>query len=74
MATSTPGSRVDGRPVAGDGETIESSSLAAHGRPPRWTAAHTEAARFLGECIGGGAVLGMVAAASRSRRDERRAG
>jgi hypothetical protein len=70
MTTHTPDSRVDGRLVDGDGETVESSSQAARGRAPRWTAAHTEAAWFLGECIGGGAVLGMIAAMSRPWREE----
>lgn len=38
-------------------------------RPLRWTDAHTEAARFVGECVGAGAVLGMVAALGRSSRE-----
>jgi hypothetical protein len=38
-----------------------------HGWAPRWTAAHTETARFLGTCVGAGAVLGMVDALSRAR-------
>jgi hypothetical protein len=45
MATTTPESRADGRPMDGDGETVESISQPAHGRAPRWTAAHAEAAR-----------------------------
>ena len=40
------------------------------GRTPRWTHAHTEAARFVGECLGAGAVLGMVAALRRPRAGE----
>jgi hypothetical protein len=74
MATKTPEFRVDGRPVDGAGEIVESFGLAAHGRAPRWTTAHTEAARFIGECVGTGAVLGMVAAATCFRREERHAG
>ena len=71
MATDEPGSRVDGQSTDGVGETVESSRRAArHGRAPRWTDAHTEAAWFLGECVGAGAVLGMVAAISRPRRQE----
>ena len=71
MATYMPGFRVDGRRTDGDGEAVESSSgVATRGRAPRWTAAHTEAARFVGECVGAGAVLGMVAAMSRSWREE----
>jgi hypothetical protein len=71
MATNMPGFRMDGRLPDGDGETVESSShVATHVRAPRWTAAHTEAARFLGECIGAGAVLGMLTAMARTRRGE----
>ena len=36
----------------------------------RWTDAHAEAARFLGECLGAGAVLGMIAALGRVRRED----
>jgi hypothetical protein len=74
VATKTPEFRVDGRPMDGDGETVERFSQAAHGRAPRWTTAHTEAARFIGQCVGAGAVLGMVAAATRSLREEGHAG
>jgi hypothetical protein len=71
MATNMAALPVDGRATDGDEETVENSSRAAtHVRAPRWTAAHTEAARFLGECIGAGAVLGMVAAMSRPQRGE----
>jgi hypothetical protein len=38
-----------------------------HGWAPRWTAAHTETARFLGTCVGAGAVMGMVASMRRAR-------
>jgi hypothetical protein len=65
MATDLRGPRLgDGAPVGGPG------SGAARGRAPRWTAAHAETARFLGECVGAGAVLGMVAAMSRGRGGE----
>jgi hypothetical protein len=70
MATMTPAFREDGRLMDMDGVTVESSTQAAHERSPRWTAAHAEAARFLGECVAAGAVLGMVAAAGRSRRGQ----
>ena len=46
-------------------------------RRARWTDAHAEAARFLGECIGAGAVLGTIVAMGRVRwedGDARRAG
>jgi len=62
--------RVAGPLTGGDAESLgRSGVVAAHARAPRWTAAHTEAARFVGECIGAGAVLGM-AAAMRPRRGE----
>ncbi len=59
MATDMPASRTQARLTDRDGDT--------HGWAPRWTAAHTETARFLGTCVGAGAVLGMVAAMSRAR-------
>jgi hypothetical protein len=69
MATDMPAIRVLGRLTGADGESLEIfGHVAPHGRG-RWTAAHAEAARFLGECIGAGAVLGMVAA-MRPRRGE----
>jgi hypothetical protein len=37
----------------------------------RWTAAHTEAARFLGECVAVGALLGLVVEMARPRKGER---
>ena len=58
MATDMQGSWLDGPLTDGDREPVAG---ARHGRA-RWTAAHAEAARFVGECIGAGAVLGMVAA------------
>jgi hypothetical protein len=62
MATDMPALPVPGRRTGADGTSMEVfGSMAPHGRG-RWTAAHAEAARFLGECIGVGAVLGMVAA------------
>jgi hypothetical protein len=71
MATNMPGFRVDGRLTDGDGETLDSSShVATQVRAPRWTAAHTEVARFLGECVGVGAVLGMVTAMARTPKGD----
>jgi hypothetical protein len=72
MATDMPGSRVEGRVIDPAGATVESSFRGPthRGGPRWWTTAHTEAARFVGECIGAGAVLGMVAAMSRARRAE----
>jgi len=68
MATDMSGSRTVGRVSDGDGRTVLSSRHGAlPGGAPRWTTAHTEAARFVGECIGAGAVLGMLAAMSRMR-------
>jgi hypothetical protein len=68
MATDMPGSRMDGRVSDGDGRTVQNSHhVPTRGGAPRWTTAHTEAARFVGECIGAGAVLGMIAAMSRMR-------
>jgi hypothetical protein len=37
----------------------------------RWTAAHTEVARFLGECFAVGALLGLVVEMARPRKGER---
>jgi hypothetical protein len=62
MATDRLAPRVRGRRTAG--------RLGSQLRTLRWTDAHAEAARFVGECVGAGAVLGMVAAMSRSRRGE----
>jgi hypothetical protein len=71
MVTDTPASRTDAGLTDGGGEMAESSEgVATHRRAPRWTPAHTETARFLGECVGAGAVLGMVAAMSRAPRGE----
>jgi hypothetical protein len=71
MATDMPTSRRDAPPTDGGVATAEvSGHVATQARAPRWTPAHTEAARFLGECVGAGAVLGMVAAMSRERRGE----
>ena len=36
----------------------------------RWTDAHAEAARFLGECFGAGALLGTLVAMGRVRRED----
>ena len=70
MARNMHRSRVGGALTSGDVETPgRSGVVAAHPRALRWTTAHTEAARFVGECIGAGAVLGM-AAAMRPRRGE----
>ena len=38
----------------------------------RWTAAHTEAARFLGECVAVGALLGLVVEMARPWKEQRR--
>jgi len=68
MATDMSGSRTVGRVIDGDGRVVQSfRHVATRGDAPRWTTAHTEAARFVGECIGAGAVLGMIAAMSRMR-------
>ena len=71
MATNMLESRVDRRLTDGDGETVgRSTHVATHVRAPRWTAAHSEVARFLGECIGAGAVLGMVTAMARTPKGD----
>jgi hypothetical protein len=70
MTTDRPGACVDGGP--GDADVLPRPA-----RRPRWTDAHAEAARFLGECIGAGAVLGTIVAMGRVRwedGDARRAG
>jgi hypothetical protein len=59
MVTDATASRSEARLTDRDGGT--------HAWAPRWTAAHAETARFLGTCVGAGAVLGMVAAMSRAR-------
>jgi hypothetical protein len=70
MATGTARPQRVGPPTDGDGRTDPTTTRVG---APRWTTAHTEAARFLGRCVGAGAVLGMVAAMSRTPRGERRA-
>ena len=66
MRTEMPGCRVEARLVAGD-HAVGGTGPGTQGRTPRWTPVHTEAARFVGECTGAGAVLGMVAAMRRPR-------
>lgn len=70
MVTDTRASSVHGRRTDGAGRTVEGSHrVGARLRVPRWTDAHTEAAWFVGECVGAGAVLGIVAAWGRSWRE-----
>ncbi len=70
MAMDTPAPRLWGRRRCADAESSSSAGrLVGRLRPVRWTDAHTEAAWFVGECVGAGAVLGMVAAMGRSSRE-----
>jgi hypothetical protein len=75
MTTDGPRACVDGGP--GNADVLPRPGPAGPARRPRWTDAHAEAARFLGECIGAGAVLGTIVAMGRVRWEDgyaRRAG
>jgi hypothetical protein len=68
MATDMAGAHLAGRLTDGDEQAVDSADpRTTDASAPRWTTAHAEAARFIGECIGAGAVLEMVAAMSRPR-------
>jgi hypothetical protein len=70
MLMDTPAPRLPGRRRCAEaGNSSSAGRLGGRLRPLRWTDAHTEAAWFIGECVGAGAVLGMVAAMGRSSRE-----
>jgi hypothetical protein len=58
----SPSDRVDPRPSA-----LLSPGLMSSG----WTPAHSEAARFLGECFAAGALLGVVTELARPMWEQR---
>jgi hypothetical protein len=65
---------VGGPPTDGAPETFRLSgaaSLAPHVMTQNWTAAHTEVARFLGECFAVGALLGLLTEVVRPMRGKR---
>jgi hypothetical protein len=73
MTTNADELRV-GRPTDQTPETSppsESAALAPRGTTQKWTDAHTEVARFLGECFAVGALLGLVTEMVRPVRGQR---
>ncbi|CCH88137.1 protein of unknown function [Modestobacter italicus] len=69
MPMDTPAPRLRGRRCTDAGNRSSAARLGGRLRPLGWTDAHTEAAWFVGECVGAGAVLGVVAALGRSARE-----
>ena len=66
--------RVGGRPADQSPETFRLSgaaSLAPRVMTQQWTDAHTEVARFLGECFAVGALLGLLTEMVRPTRGNR---
>jgi hypothetical protein len=61
MTTNPYAFRIHGRPV------VRARGLTTD----RWTAAHTEVTRFLGQCFAVGALLGLVVEMARPRKGER---
>lgn len=64
---------VGGRPTDQARETSRlwgAVSLAPRVTTQNWTPAHTEAARFLGECLAVGALLGLVTESVRAMREK----
>jgi len=68
MTTTPYAFGIHGQPIVRAREAVGDWRLAEN---DRWTAAHAEVARFLGECCAVGAVLGLVVELARPRRGER---
>ena len=74
MITNPDELRVGGRPMDQSPETFRLSgaaSLAPRAMTQKWTDAHTEVARFLGECFAVGALLGLFTEMLRPIRGKR---
>jgi hypothetical protein len=74
MTTNPYEFRVGGQPTDQAPETFRLSGaarLAPRVMTQNWTAAHTEVARFLGECFAVGALLGLVTEMVRPMRGKR---
>jgi hypothetical protein len=76
MTTNPYEFRVGGGPTDQAPATLRLSgaaTLAPRVTTQNWTAAHTEVARFLGECFAVGAVLGLVTELARPMMGKRHA-